>query len=367
MPNLRTRMMKVHILKKIDNYLGRILCIHFLHKPLRAISPGSVVNSILIIRPGGIGDAVLLIPAIMALKKKYPRVSITVLAEKRNASVFSMCGQINRVLEYEKPMELLAAIKGEYDAVIDTEQWHRMSVIVATMTRTQTTIGFDTNERKRLLTYPIPYSHDDYEMESFFRLFKPLGIAKEEIVAPFINIPESVMAKAESLLGGFVARPFVAIFPGSTISEKQWDLNKFEKLALQLEQSGIPIIVIGGRKERAAGDAIIHGVDSLNLAGVTSLVETAAIINSASVLVSGDSGVLHLATALGCSTVSLFGSSNAQKWAPMGERHIVISKKLPCSPCSKFGDTPQCRFNTRCMAEIDIEEVAVAIRKLLLG
>ncbi len=116
----------------------------------------------------------------------------------------------------------------------------------------------------------------------------------------------------------------------------------------------------------ADGDRIINGMRGLNLAGRTSIIETAAIIDMSSVLLSGDSGVLHMGLGLGKPTVSLFGPSNTKKWAPRGDRHIVLNKKLFCSPCSKFGYTPICRFNAECMADITVGEVVGAVEKLLM-
>ena len=99
--------------------------------PVRIALP----RKILIIRPGGIGDAVLLIPVISALKEICPEAEISVLAEKRNGSVFRLCPMIDRTLHYDKPLEMIRAIRDSFDVVIDTEQWHRLSAVVARLTR----------------------------------------------------------------------------------------------------------------------------------------------------------------------------------------------------------------------------------------
>ena len=112
------------------------------------------------------------------------------------------------------------------------------------------------------------------------------------------------------------------------------------------------------------GEVIAGGL-GLNLAGMTSLSETAAVIQKSSLLLSGDSGVLHIAVGLGVPTVSLFGPGRVKKWAPQGERHIVISKELPCSPCTTFGTTPPCPNGIRCMSDITVDEVVNAVTRLL--
>jgi ADP-heptose:LPS heptosyltransferase len=128
---------------------------------------------------------------------------------------------------------------------------------------------------------------------------------------------------------------------------------------------GVKSVVVGGREDREQGDAIVSGGGGMNLAGRTSLAGTAAIIKRSRLLVSGDSGVLHIAVGLGVPTVSLFGPGRALKWAPRGENHIVINKGLTCSPCTTYGTTPPCPINARCMKEISVDEVFNAATVLL--
>lgn len=122
---------------------------------------------------------------------------------------------------------------------------------------------------------------------------------------------------------------------------------------------------MGGKEDRQQGDMIAGGGLGLNLAGLTSLPETAAVIQQSSLLLSGDSGVLHIAVGLGVPTVSLFGPGMVKKWAPQGDRHIVINKGLPCSPCTTFGTTPHCPIDTQCMRNITVDEVVNAVTMLL--
>jgi lipopolysaccharide heptosyltransferase II len=355
---------KISLLKFIDRMVGIVVT---------ACPPSTPVQTYptrryLVIRPGGIGDAVLLISSICALKQKFPDASITVLAEKRNASAFELCPYVDQVLHYDKPKELLKALRGDYDVVIDTEQWHRLAAVVARLTGAPVTIGYATNERKKLFTHSIHYSHDDYEAGSFLNLLKPLGVAETDgITTPFLVVPETSIIKAGMLLESLACRPFVTIFPGASIPERRWGTDKFAAVAQRLSAKGIAIVVVGGKGEKTDGDRIIDGRRGLNLAGKTSLIETAAIIEKSSVLLSGDSGVLHMGVGLGRPTVSLFGPGIAKKWAPRGDRHIVINRKLPCSPCTKFGYTPKCPIKTRCMADINVAEVVAAVDKLLMG
>lgn len=352
-------------LKKVDGVIGSFLARMWPRpKPVMGALPSD--SRLLLIRPGGIGDAVLLVPAIGRLREVFPLARIEVLAEQRNRGAFALCPDIDQVLCYDSPRELWAALSSGYDVVIDSEQWHRLSALVARMIRSKMKIGYGTNERKRLFTHSVDYSHNSYELNSFFALLKPLGIEPPATTHfPFLTIPAEDQEAADTLLGTFLVKPFVVLFPGASIPERCWGAEKFHQLALGLNEDGYPVVVIGGKDDHAVGEAIVSGVDGLNLAGQTSLVGSAVVINKAALLVSGDSGMLHIGVGLGKPTVSLFGSGIAAKWAPRGEGHVVLNKNLPCSPCTKFGYTPPCPIDTQCLREIAVDEVLDAVLSLL--
>jgi lipopolysaccharide heptosyltransferase II len=363
-PRPRRGGIKISVLKQLDVVLGRLLAF-MLTAGCRTVH-AKECSRLLFIRPGGVGDAVLLVPAIRALRRRFPDLTIHVLAERRNAGALSLCPAIDRVFCYDLPPELFAVLRAHYDAVIDTEQWHRLSAVVARLTRAPLTIGYATNERQRLFSHPVPYSHEEYEAESFFRLLLPMGITSGgEVELPFLTTPADARTRAENLLGGIVDKPFLVVFPGASIPERHWGADRFANMVRRLDSADVPVVVVGGREDVAAGEAIIAGGRGLNLAGKTSLAETAAIIERCALLVSGDSGILHMGVGLDIPTVSLFGPGIAAKWAPRGERHVVLNKRLACSPCTRFGYTPRCQCDVDCLARITPEEVADAVLTLL--
>jgi ADP-heptose:LPS heptosyltransferase len=354
--------LKVRLLKKLDRSIGSA-AVFFMRKP--APVPVQAPRNILFIRPGGIGDAVLLLRAIRAVKEKYPSCTITVLAEKRNAAIFSLSGAVSRVLLYDRLPDLIAAIRGGFDVVVDTEQWHRLSAVVARLTGAALLIGYATNNRSKLFTHPLPYSHDSHETESFLALLEPLGISRLQSLGPSLDIPAQAVAAMEKKLAVLAGKPYITLFPGASIPERRWGTEKFRELALCIHSWGLPVVVVGGREDEQSGDCIVSGGVGLNLAGKTSLAETAAILARSMLLVTGDSGLLHIAAELEVPTVSLFGPGIEKKWAPRDDRHIVLNKHLPCSPCTRFGYTPECRIGARCLALITVQEVEKAVRRIL--
>ncbi len=355
--------MKIRMMKSFDKIFGALL-VKFMTG--RTTDMNYSPNSILVIRPGGIGDAVLLIPAINAISENYPNVAIAVLSEKRNAAAFKLCPHVKEILQYEKPKQLLGAIRGNYDVVIDTEQWHLLSAVVARLTGASISIGYATNDRKRMFTHSVPYEHGDYEIDSFTRLLEPLGVIEPiGIKSPFLVVPDQARKKSELLLGDLVKKRFIVIFPGASIPERRWGVDKFRAVAARLSNEGFAVVVVGASGDEADGNRILDRKYGLNLAGKCSLTETAAVIDRGAVLLSGDSGVLHIGVGLDKPTVSLFGPGIAKKWAPKGVRHIVINKNLQCSPCTRFGYTPKCPINAKCLADISVDEVSEAILRLI--
>ncbi|QWV99230.1 glycosyltransferase family 9 protein [Geomonas nitrogeniifigens] len=354
--------MQATLLKRIDALAGPLLARLI---PRRRRAAAFVPQSILVIRPGGIGDAVLLIPALRALQAAYPSCRIEILAENRNAAVFEFCPGLHAVHRYDEPGQLRAVLGLRYDLVIDTEQWYRLSALVARLIRTRRSIGFATNERKRLFTDPVPYDLQEYEPFSFFRLLAPLGIeAPAELPVPFLSVPPAARERAASLLARLGDHPFVAIFPGASVPRKEWGGARFRQVAASAVLAGYAAVVVGGKEESDVGYAIARATGALNLAGEGSLVESAAVIAAARVLVTGDSGLLHIAAGLGTPTLSLFGPSDPRKWAPKGDGHRVFASSLSCAPCAKWGTIPPCTHETPCV-DADPAEVTRTLMQML--
>jgi len=353
---------RIYWLKTMDNLLGPKLAKFCSHLPLKrshqmALPP----RDILVIRPGGIGDAVLLLPALNLLNKHFPSCRISIMAEKRNAGIFEAIPHVKNLFLYHKIKDLCKALQYSYDIVIDTEQWHRLSAIVAYLTAAPMKIGFATNERAGLFSHAIPYSHDDYEIFSFLNLIEPLiGKTKWDVTRPFFPLPDRFTFKLDR------ERPWIAIFPGASIEERKWPTDRFRGILRWLDKKGMRVVLVGGKQDNKIADYIIDGFSRhLNLAGKLSLKETAQILAQVQLLLTTDSGIMHLAVAIGTPVVALFGPGIQNKWAPRDYISIVINKHLPCSPCTRFGYTPPCPYDARCMKEISVDEVKEAINAIL--
>lgn len=356
-------MTRTELLKKVDALVGAGV-VTLLPPPGNSLKLTSVQTA-LIIRPGGLGDALLLAPAITALAKHKPGLRITVLAERRNAAAFALLSEVAELLLYDTFAGFAKVLSRKFDLVIDTEQWHRLSAALARVAGRGEIIGFATNERSRLFTTTLPYSQNVYEAESFLQLLSPLGIVAEfDYERPFLQLPDDAFADLAASGYQFDA-PYVTLFPGASIAERKWGGARFRSLVMKLESEGIKSVIVGGREEQGLAGEIISGTGGVSVAGALPLALTAAVIIKSALLVSGDSGILHLGVGLGVPTVSLFGSGIAGKWAPRGMLHHVINKRLSCSPCTLFGTTPPCPHNVSCLAEISVDEVFAVVMAAL--
>ena len=404
--------LKINSLKKLDAIFGRLACsiVKLTVKPkvytnrlftnsgirqgsgiisnnegqgLNAVGERRLGNSlytssrkvrILVIRPGGIGDLVLLYPALRVLKEGLDNPDIDVLAEKRNAGLLMGCPYTKRFFLYDlrPPIELFNALRNDYDIVIDTEQWHRLTAAVSYLTRAPIRVGFATNERGGLFTHPVSYNQDEYEVHSFLNLVTAITGERYKFNEnePFIPIDSGLISGIREGVMEFRRRwtALIGVFCGATIPERRWGLINFAELSKMLSNNGFGTVLVGGRsdvKEMKNFEELVGSEKVLNLVGKTSLMETAALISLLDIFVSGDSGIMHIAYGVGAPTVSLFGAGIQKKWAPIGENHITINKNLPCSPCTSFGYTPRCPYDVRCLKEITVEDVTETVLRLL--
>ena len=367
---------KIEGLKRVDGIFGRLACSASRLIATPRITQDTKSPKILVIRPGGIGDAVLLFPALRELRAEFPESLINVLAEKRNSGVLAFCPYVDNIILYdERPLSWLnAVIRGKYDIVIDTEQWHRLTAALSYMTGAPVRVGFQTNERAELYSHKIPFSHSDYEARSFLNLASAVTGVQYEFKPdePFVSVDSFGSGDIDTALGDFRKnkKALVGIFAGATVPERRWGVSKFAELTKKLAAMGMGAVILGGKEDLENSSEIKSTSASENVmdfTGKTALAVTAYIISKLDLLVSGDTGLMHLAYGVGTPTVSLFGAGIEEKWAPQGKNHIAINKRLSCSPCTKFGYTPPCPYDVKCLNDITVEEVLLTVQKIHSG
>lgn len=365
--------LQVRLLKGLDGLLGRTLYRSLLSSYRRDPPPGDGVipgrvSKILVIRPGGIGDAVLFFPLLQAVRRTWPGARLEVLAERRNVGLFEANTVADRARAYDRPpgSDLVAVLREGYDIVIDSEQYHFLSALVAYLTRAPVRCGFDTQGRGGLFTHRVSYSDQVYEVHSFLRLARALTGEEPSFdpETPFFPVSREHLDWARAAIDGTPASRIAVVSPGASMMQRRWAPDRYRELVRWLLGQGMRVVVIGGPGDVEAARLSTDGLDSgllVNLAGRTSLARTAAVIALADIYVSSDTGPLHIAYGVGTPTVHLFGSGIMEKWAPAGSRYRAVHKALPCSPCTRYGYTPPCPYDAECMKRIEVADVTARI------
>ena len=343
---------RLKAIKLIDHVAGGLIAL-LLPSATSQDFPGQIKN-VLIVRPGGIGDAVFLLPILKALKEKG--FIVDVLAERRNEEVFlSQSGFVNRVYCYDR--EPLAVFSNNYDLVIDTEQWHFFSGILSCFVKGAYRIGYVTRQRRgKLYHHSVGYTYDGYELDNFGKLFD--RILKVDEIAGLegsfdVDAPSQLWAKKQ-IEGGFVT-----LFLGGSIALRRLNEEQIRGVVKNYVDKGFSIALLGGRDVEAFAGKLSARIDSrkvINFVGQLSLMQSAALIQQSTLFVGPDSGLMHLACAVDVPVVAIFGPGNRAKWGPRGSKHRVISLDLPCSPCTDFGYTiPTCKGSYQCMKDIKLK------------
>lgn len=373
---------RIWFMKAMDAGPGYALCKligrlrHHLGQPERAANPvAATLRRLLIIRPGGLGDMIMLLPVLDALRRQLPHALLTVVCERRNREVLALAGMGDLALPFdEAPLRCLANLRREhYDVAIDTEQFHHSSAIMAILSGAPIRIGFKVSPaRQHLYTHLIDYDMTGYEATQFSRLLTPiLGTGAPPIlpVAGFLRRPGM---PPPTTLPDRLQLPdsrMVIVSPGSSNRYKHWDPAAFATVMHRLagEQKDLHFALAGAGADLVQARALQALTGDLSVTDCTaqlSLSETAALIGQASLFIGCDSGLGHLATALGIPTLTLFGPSDARKWSHPGPNTQTIRKHLPCSPCASFGYYKLCR-DIPCMRAITPASVHEAAMTLL--
>lgn len=362
-------------MKGIDAVVGPILCWLFsqTQETIETRTLATIPGPILVIRPGGIGDAVMLLPLLVVLRARFPEREVDIFCERRNAALLRLARpDMNIVVYDETPLRALWTLcRRHYAAVLDTEQFHHASGVMAALTRAPLRVGYKINTHRRgIYTHGVSYDLDGPEDEQFVRLLsaacgEPIG-ADSRWGLLREAVEKRVFFSASDGLG---ERPYFVIHVGGSIACKRCSTETLATACRAIAESeDLDVVLVGSGatdcEQAREMERLLVGIRCFNYSGKLNLEETASVCLKAMVLVGPDSGIAHCAVAVGTPVVVIFGPSDARKWGPPADAGASISVQLPCSPCSIFGYTKPCR-RPECMMRITSEAIERAVLAVL--
>lgn len=361
--------------KRVDALMGGLLC-RLTPRPRRRGSGDGSPRTIIVSKLAAIGDTILLIPHLRLLREAFPNARMIALASSVNRDVFDLWGGMDRIVEWSPAATLKALweIRGERaDMAVDFEQWTHVTTLVLAWAGVPRRIGFATAGFGRGRLYTDPVSHDGrvHEGDMFGRLLAPFGI-RPEAGALRLSIPverrAAIAARMESA-GLRLGNPIVVIHPGCGAHgwQREWPAERYAGVIDALADTrSCAFVITGSAGERALAEetAALCRAPSWVAAGEISLLDLAALVAEASVVVCGNTGIVHLSEAVGTPVVAIHGPTDPARWGPRDPRSRTIKGNLPCSPCLTLGFEYACS-GRQCMETVGTAEVAVAASALI--
>ncbi|MBU4276685.1 MAG: lipopolysaccharide heptosyltransferase I [Proteobacteria bacterium] len=338
---------------------------------------------VLIVKLSALGDVVQSLPVAMAIRRQVPQARIDWLVERPSAGLLQGHPALDRVLV--SPRHQVAEASGfslspltgfgrelrseRYDAVVDLQGLMKSAICVG-LSRGSRKIGWrGGKEPLAALAYNhklAPFDPNRPALERYLDMLEPLGLElPAQIEFGLTPQPEELAAARSLLPWEDDSRPMVVLHPVAKWDSKLWPLAHWVELARLLGEQGVRLVVSGSRDDQAIGRLIARrsGVRELvDLTGRTGLKELAALLSVADAVVCTDTGVMHLAAAMGTKVAALFGPTAPWRTGPSGAGHEILRAGLDCSPCFE-------RFcgDLKCMEQISPAQAAKAALKLVSG
>ncbi|MGO3056056.1 MAG: lipopolysaccharide heptosyltransferase II [Halomonas sp.] len=327
---------------------------------------------LLVVGPSWVGDMVMAQSLFMTLKARHPGAMLGVVAPAWSQPILERMPEVDKVLPLSvghgefglaNRRELANQLRGGFDrAIVLPRSWK--AALVPFMARIPERVGFLGEHRYGLLKERRKL--DKQVLDQTVKRFVSLGLPLEEtlngdfvIPRPRLNIDRDNLVNLR-LAHTLSSRPAIGMMPGAEYGPaKQWPLAYFHDLAKRLIGDGFEVRVLGGPKDHDAGEMIVAGLSHAhNLCGKTQLADAVDLLADCSQVVTNDSGLMHVAAAVGVRIHALYGSSSPAYTPPLTDNAVIHYLGLYCSPC--FERT--CPLgHTNCLNQLTVEQVYQAM------
>lgn len=354
-------------------------------RPFRRRHAPAAPRRILLLRLERIGDLLMALPAIAAVRALAPEAAIDLVVGSWNRRLAEAIPHVTAVRTLDAawlareggalglPSLLRAARewrRERYDLAINFEPDVRSNLLLAAA-GAGWTAGYRSGGGGPLLDAALDYDVRLHTADNARRLVGQIfGREAPAVPGPLLALPASARADAAERMGG-VRGPLVGIHASGGRAIKQWEPGKFAEVAGRLAREAYATIVLtGGPGDRAIVEAVKRTVPPervIDVAGDVDLLTLGAMLERMDVLITGDTGPMHLAVAVGIPVAAVFGPSDPARYAPRGPLDRVIRVDLPCSPCNRIRRPPaRCTGHTpECLVRVDAASVFTAAMSIL--
>ena len=334
------------------------------------------VRRFLLIKPSSLGDIVHAMPTLATLRARFPQAEVTWLVKRQWAPLMDTIGGVDHVCVVDAGLsgwlsripELRAA---RFDLVVDLQGLFR-SGAMAWLSGCGRRIGFANGREGSPLFYTQRVKVPERPMHAVDRyLLLAEALGAERPAQPrfdFVDRPQDREAAEKLLTSSGIpdSSPWIAINASARWETKRWPPQHFAKAADQLSREhGCPIVFIGGAAERPDTQAVLAlmRTKAVDLTGQTPVGLLPSLLRRPAVLITNDSGPMHIAAAVGTPVVALFGPTDSRKTGPYGNGHLVLSHPVDCSPC--FSRHCARAMRLECLLEVKPDQVVDAVQQQL--
>lgn len=325
--------------------------------------------SILLLKTAGIGDTILLDAIIKEIKAYRPNCKITFVCSGSNFGMAEALEHIDSIINFDmkRPLSSLKTVRssGNYDLVLDFAPWARINGLIAWSAKAGYTVGFRRKHMHRHYIYDCSVEHLDtvHELENYRNILRAARIPVQGFVPSFQTDREKMY-----IAGNYVV---FHLYPaGSSVSLRQWDNKKWLALGKQIfEEYGFKICLSGGKEDARDAEVIVQqmqklGINAISIAGKYNLKEMESVLAQAKLLVTVNTGIMHMGAAVGVPLVALHGATSVIRWGPLNKKARNIWAHELCQPCISLGFESKCR-NPVCMQHISIGTVMQKVREVI--
>lgn len=335
------------------------------------LPPLADIQRLLVVKTSSLGDVIHALPVVQAIKEAAPHLTLGWVVRRRCADILrgNPCIDPLYVIPDKPSLAELIALRRElrsarYDMALDM-QGLLLSGLVTRLSGAPVRVGWDRNREGNalFLTHPLVPGKGKHahEVDLLYGFADALGVhAPHPEFTPQPYLAAEGAAQAAACLVG-LPHPRIALNVGASRAYKRWPLENWVQVASSLVQSGQSVVFVGDKTDAESVAQITPTLASgfVNLAGKTTLRELASVLAACDLLVSGDSGPMHLAVAVGTPVVAIFGATHPTRHGPYGARNTVLHNPVPGLVVP--GKRPTEAEGAACMARITPEMVLEAV------